>query len=115
MRFPWSTQPYFKIVGWGWYYLLTVLDDYSRFIIDWKLFRSMTTNDVTDLLDSAIEKTGVDGRRRQTPAATTVGQRAVFHLQGSCGSTWRSGSSSTRGAGRTTRRRRGRSSGITAR
>ena len=23
---------YFKIIGWGWYYLSSVLDDYSRFI-----------------------------------------------------------------------------------
>ena len=57
----WQTDfTYFKIVGWGWYYLLTVLDDYSRFIIEWKLFRSMTTNDVTEVLDSAIERTGVE-------------------------------------------------------
>jgi len=31
----WQTDfTYFKIVGWGWYYLSTILDDYSRFIID---------------------------------------------------------------------------------
>jgi transposase len=30
----WQTDfTYFKIVGWGWYYLSTILDDYSRFII----------------------------------------------------------------------------------
>ena len=37
-----------------------MLDDYSRFIIEWKLFRSTTTNDVTEVLDSAIERTGVE-------------------------------------------------------
>ena len=34
----WQTDfTYFRIVGWGWYYLSTVLDDYSRYIIIWKL------------------------------------------------------------------------------
>ena len=28
---------YFKIIGWGWMYLSTVLNDYSRYIIAWKL------------------------------------------------------------------------------
>jgi putative transposase len=57
----WQTDfTYFKVVGWGWYYLLTVLDDYSRYIIDWKLFTGMTSEDVTQLLDRAIEKTGVE-------------------------------------------------------
>ena len=56
----WQTDfTYLKIIGWGWYYLLTVLDDYSRYIIDWKLFTSMGTEDVKELLDRAIEKTGV--------------------------------------------------------
>ncbi len=30
----WQTDfTYFKIIGWGWMYLSTVLDDYSRYII----------------------------------------------------------------------------------
>ena len=56
----WQTDfTYFKIIGWGWYYLLTVLDDYSRYIIDWKLFTTMGTGDVKELLDRAIAKTGI--------------------------------------------------------
>jgi transposase InsO family protein len=51
---------YMKIVGWGWYYLGTVLDDYSRYIIAWKLFTSMTAGDVTELLDLAVAKKGVE-------------------------------------------------------
>lgn len=39
---------------------MTVLDDYSRYIIDWKLFTGMAATDVTELLDRAIEKTGVE-------------------------------------------------------
>jgi transposase InsO family protein len=57
----WQTDfTYFKIVGWGWYYLSTVMDDYSRYIISWKLFSSMTAGDVKQTLDLAVDKTGVD-------------------------------------------------------
>lgn len=57
----WQTDfTYFKIIGWGWYYLGTVLDDYSRYIIAWKLFTTMATTDVKDLLDVAIGKTGIE-------------------------------------------------------
>ena len=45
---------YFKIVGWGWYYLSTVLDDYSRFIVAWRLCRTMSAGDVSDTLDDAL-------------------------------------------------------------
>jgi transposase InsO family protein len=56
----WQTDfTYFKITGWGWYYFSSVLDDYSRYIIAWKLFSSMSAEDVQDLLDVAIAKTGV--------------------------------------------------------
>ena len=38
----WQTDfTYFKIVRWGWYYLSTILDDYSRFIVNWKLCGTM--------------------------------------------------------------------------
>lgn len=57
----WQTDfTYFKIVGWGWYYLSTMLDDYSRYIIAWKLFSTMAASAVKTLLDLAITKTGVD-------------------------------------------------------
>ncbi len=57
----WQTDfTYFKIAGWGWYYLSTVMDDYSRYILSWKLFSTMSTADVKNVLDMAIEKTGID-------------------------------------------------------
>ncbi|MDA0805401.1 MAG: DDE-type integrase/transposase/recombinase [Proteobacteria bacterium] len=56
----WQTGfTYFKIAGWGWYFLSTVLDDYSRYIISWKLTTTMSADDVKLTLDDAIEKTGV--------------------------------------------------------
>ena len=57
----WQTDfTYFKVVSWGWYYLLTVLDDYSRYILGWKLFTGMATEDVKVLLDEVLETTGVE-------------------------------------------------------
>jgi len=57
----WQTDfTYFKITGWGWYYLSTVLDDFSRYIISWRLTTSMAAEDVTATLDDALAKTGVD-------------------------------------------------------
>jgi putative transposase len=57
----WQTDfTYFRIIGWGWYYLSTVLDDYSRYIIAWKLSATMDAGDVKETLDDAIAITGVD-------------------------------------------------------
>jgi len=57
----WQTDfTYFRIVGWGWYYLSTVLDDFSRYIIAWKLSPTMGASDVTETLDQALAVTGVD-------------------------------------------------------
>ena len=57
----WQTDfTYFKIIGWGWMYLSTVLDDYSRYIIAWKLCSTMRAQDVTDTLDMALAASGCD-------------------------------------------------------
>lgn len=57
----WQTDfTYIKIVGWGWYYLSTVMDDYSRYIISWRLCRTMGAADVAATLQDALEATGLD-------------------------------------------------------
>ncbi|MBC8718571.1 IS3 family transposase [Ochrobactrum sp. Marseille-Q0166] len=57
----WQTDfTYLKVVGWGWFYLSTILDDYSRYIIAWKLCTSMKVEDVTDTLDLALATSGCD-------------------------------------------------------
>jgi transposase InsO family protein len=57
----WQTDfTYLKIVGWGWYYLSTVLDDFSRFIVAWKLCATMRADDVTATLDLALAASGLD-------------------------------------------------------
>jgi putative transposase len=57
----WQTDfTYFKIQGWGWYYLSTVLDDFSRYILAWKLTPTMASTDVQETLQVALDKTGLD-------------------------------------------------------
>jgi len=57
----WQTDfTYFKIIGWGWMYLSTVLDDYSRYIIAWRLCSTMRAEDVTDTLELALTASGCD-------------------------------------------------------
>ncbi len=57
----WQTDfTYFKVIGWGWFYLSTVLDDYSRYILSWKLCTSMTSKDASDTLEIGLKKTGFD-------------------------------------------------------
>ena len=60
----WQTDfTYLKVIGWGWFYLSTVLDDFSRYIIAWKLCTSMTAGDVTDTLEKALAASGCDQAR----------------------------------------------------
>jgi transposase InsO family protein len=57
----WQTDfSYLKVVDWGWYYLSTVMDDYSRYILAWRLCQTMMADDVKKTLDMAIDKTGVE-------------------------------------------------------
>ena len=57
----WQTDfTYLKVIGWGWFYLSTILDDYSRYIISWKLCTNMRTEDVTDTLELALLASGCD-------------------------------------------------------
>ena len=57
----WQTDfTYLKITGWGWYYLSTVLDDFSRFIVASKLCATMAATDVTETLDLALAASGLD-------------------------------------------------------
>jgi len=57
----WQTDfTYLKVIGWGWYYLSSVLDDFSRYIIAWKLCTSMTAVDVTATLDLALKASGLN-------------------------------------------------------
>src|SRR5680860_34721 len=57
----WQTDfTYLKVIGWGWFYLSTILDDFSRYIIAWKLCTTMKASDVTDTLELALQASGCD-------------------------------------------------------
>ena len=60
----WQTDfTYLKVIGWGWFYLSTILDDYSRYIIAWKLCTTMRADDVTATLKLALEASGCDSAK----------------------------------------------------
>lgn len=55
----WQTDfTYLKVVGWGWYYLSTVMDDYSRYILAWRLCTGMSTDEAKETVEEAVCFTG---------------------------------------------------------
>ena len=57
----WQTDfTYLKVIGWGWFYLSTILDDFSRYIIAWQLCTTMKAGDVTETLELALQASGCD-------------------------------------------------------
>ena len=53
------------MIGWGWFYLSTVLDDCSRYILAWKLCDGMIARDVSDTLSLALESSGLESAKVQ--------------------------------------------------
>ncbi len=57
----WATDAsYFRVVGWGYYYLVTVMDHYSRSILAWKVQRDMTSDSLIEVVQDAVDTTGMD-------------------------------------------------------
>ena len=94
----WQTDfTYLKVIGWGWFYLSTVLDDFSRYILAWKLCTTMRAEDVTATLDLALHASGLHeaglGQRPRLLSdngssyvagdlAKWLGDRKIKHLRG---------------------------------
>ena len=56
----WATDAsYFRVVGWGYYYMVTVMDDYSRFILAWKLQKDMSADSLIEVIQEAVDATGM--------------------------------------------------------
>ena len=51
---------YFRVVGWGYYYMVTVMDDYSRFILAHKLQRDRTSDSFVEVVQEVVDRTGMD-------------------------------------------------------
>lgn len=78
----WQTDfTYFRVVNWGWYFLSTVLDDYSRYIISWQLTTTMAAADVTETLGDAFQATGLS-EPRVRHRARLLSDNGPFYISG---------------------------------
>lgn len=55
---------YLKVIDWGWYYMTSLLDDYSRYIIDWELCDNMKAQETMNIMDRALVLTGLGKNHR---------------------------------------------------
>ena len=56
----WATDcAHLKVIDWGWYYLVTMMDDYSRFILAWELKSDMAAVSLIDVVQQAVDITGM--------------------------------------------------------
>ena len=91
----WATDAsYFRVVGWGYYYLVTVMDDYSRFILAHKLQRDMTSDSFIEVVQEAVDRTGMDQVAQTAPGCrVTTGRAMSQEHSGIISPWWASGTS----------------------
>ncbi len=78
----WQTVfTYLKVIGWGWFYLSTILDNDSRYIITWKLCTGMAVSDVKDMLNQALEAIGLRSGKCWASSSPVVRQWPILHLR----------------------------------
>ena len=107
----WQTDfTYLKVIGWGWFYLSTILDDYSRYIIAWKLCHQHDGGRCDSNTEVGARSLRLQSRQCRPQAEAAQRQRArpispAIWLNGSRTTVW-----ITFGAHRITRKPRARSS-----
>ncbi len=70
----WHVDLMYLRVADAWYFLVTVLDAYSRYVVHWELLTSMRAADVRLVVQQALERTGAPSDRER--------QREPVHGQG---------------------------------
>ncbi len=85
----WQTDfTYLRVIGWGWFYLSTVLDDFSRYILAWKPCTTMTATDVSDTLAMALRRSGLERVRvRHRPRLSSNSAWPSSSITTTCGVT----------------------------
>lgn len=91
----WQTDfTYFHIKGWGWYFLSTVIDDYSRYIVHWQLCANMKVPDVQSTIDAALLKSNLKPNEKPKLLSdngscyiakdfkTYVTEKGIIHIRG---------------------------------
>ncbi len=77
----WQTDfTYLKVIGWGWYYLSTILDDFSRFIIAWKLCTDDEGRRRHRHARLGAESVRIGPGHGRSPTPAPVGQRFELRL-----------------------------------
>jgi transposase InsO family protein len=74
----WQTDAtYLKVDRWGWFYLISVLDDYSRKILSWELKTSMKADDFSDVIEAACEFVEITEPGRKIRIVTDNGSALI--------------------------------------
>jgi len=74
----WQTDAsYFKAHTWGWYYLISVLDDYSRKILAWKLQSNMTSDAFSEVVEDACEFVDLNNLNKLPKLVTDRGSALI--------------------------------------
>ena len=56
----WATDCiYLKVIGRGYYYLITVMDDYSRYVLVWEIRTDMRADSLIDVIQQALDITSM--------------------------------------------------------
>jgi putative transposase len=79
----WQTDAmYLLIKRWGWFYLISVLDDYSRKILAWKLQSSMDADAFSEVIECACEESGIESLEYMPKLVTDRGPALISRVFG---------------------------------